>query len=185
MKLFRNPLKTAGIAGTGLIAAFLFGASPSLAEDDLFATLDANGDGFLTGDETFLLTDLQAQAEIALANIPLPDEYDAADIVSIETANYTDYDTDKDGRFSREEFAAIDGISFEFDGKVGDHQLATNGDTLSTITFFAPQGIAEFDDEATYREALKSGTITWQSKEPGKEVFTITTIIKPDETDVE
>lgn len=33
MKLFRNPVKTAGIAGTGVIAAIMFTATTSVAED--------------------------------------------------------------------------------------------------------------------------------------------------------
>ena len=181
MKLFRNPLKTAGIAGTGIIAAILSSASPSMAEDDLFSHLDTNGDGFLDGSETTLLQEMPAGLTSALSDLTQLDEYGSQDIVAIETSNYADYDIDKDGRFSREEFSAINGVYFEFDGLVGGHQLTAPDGGKHIISFVGPKETSLIHDEAYYRELLKSGNINFISTEPGKEAFTIMTIIKPGE----
>ena len=183
MKLIRNPLKAASIAGAGLVATILFGAAPSMADDSFFDQLDKNGDGYLSSDETNLLEDVQNKIDITQVN--LPEGYDASDIVSIERLDYKSYDTDGDGRFSREEFRAIDGVSFEFDGNVAGHQLNNADGEPKKITFLGPDGVASDKGEAHYRDLLKSGDVKWLSKEPGKETFVITTIVKPDENEDE
>lgn len=179
MKLFRNPLKTAGVTSAGIAAAILFSASPSMAEDDVFTQLDKNADGFLTADETDLLEPRPAQ--------PLPKALADAGVTAGSRVDYTKADANKDGKFSREEFATLNSVSFEFDGIVNGQTLPPTEDGKSRqITFVGPKtanGETPLElDEDRLREALKSGEVTWVSREEGEEQFIITTRTPP-ETD--
>ncbi|MEO1028344.1 MAG: EF-hand domain-containing protein [Pseudomonadota bacterium] len=51
MKLIKNPLKTIGISASALFAALAFSAAPSMADNDSFATLDKDGDGYITKED--------------------------------------------------------------------------------------------------------------------------------------
>ena len=100
MKLFRNPLKTAGIAGTGLIAAFLFGASPSLAEDDSFDLLDANADGILSQADSKLVADFLTSEEASQASTNgrlTRTQWETINATVVEIADTPDPDTPPKG----------------------------------------------------------------------------------------
>ncbi|MEO9970255.1 MAG: hypothetical protein ABJG15_10635 [Hyphomonadaceae bacterium] len=93
MKLFRNPLKTAGIAGTGIIAAILFSASPSMAEDDAFALLDMNNDGYLTATDSQLVADFLKSEEatkISRDDRLSPTQWERLDARVVEIADTPD-----------------------------------------------------------------------------------------------
>lgn len=79
MNLIKNPVKSAGISLAALAAAFAFSATPSMADDDSFAVLDKDGDGYITE-----------------ADKP-------AGAVILE--HLGKIDTDEDGKISRAEFA--------------------------------------------------------------------------------
>ena len=139
MKLFRNPIKAAGIAGTGLIAAILFSASPSAAEDDPFAYLDQNGDGFISAEDSEFVAEMFSGSGHSGTNLK------SADI-------------NGDNRLNREEFSSFDTFLATVDTPV----KIEGGPDVKTMFLIAPQtgGPSDLGVSAeAIQKALKSGNI--------------------------
>ena len=96
MKLFHNPIKAAVIAGTGIIAAILFSASPSAAEDNPFTYLDQNGDGYLSAEDSEFVAGMFSNSGHSGPNLKSAD-------------------TNGDNRLNREEFASLDAVLATYD----------------------------------------------------------------------
>lgn len=145
MKLFRNPIKTSGILGTGLIAAFMFGASPSMAEDDAFTYLDKNGDGVITADDSELTASL-------FADTP-EDAQENMTATGLKAA-----DTNGDGRITREEFASVNAFIAKLDK---ESSIATQGQEVDTVFMIAGENVPlELEEHrAAIQEALKNGNV--------------------------
>jgi len=144
MKLFRNPIKTAGIAGTGLIAAILFGASPSMAENDPFNYLDANGDGFISAEDSEYVTDLFNGENTG--------------------TNLKSADTNGDNRLSREEFAAVNALLVTFDTPT----TYKDGTEIKSIFMISTEenGPSDLSQSATnIREVLANGDVEWLAED--------------------
>ena len=149
MKLFRNPIKAAGIAGTGIIAAILFSASPSVAEDDPFAYLDQNGDGFISAEDSEFVAEMFSDR--------------GGSGINLKSA-----DTNGDNRLNREEFSSLNTVLANVDTPV----QIEGGSDVETIFLIAPQTGGPSDlgvSTEALQEALESGNIEFSTDgaEPG------------------
>ena len=149
MKLFRNPIKAAGIAGTGIIAAILFSASPSAAEDDPFAYLDQNGDGFISAEDSDFVAEM----------------FSGRDGPGL---NLKSADTNGDNRLNREEFSSLDTFLATVDTPV----KIEGGPDVKTLYLIAPEtgGPSDLGVSAeAIQKALESGNIEFSTDgaEPG------------------